>query len=100
MAMTPVRRSDDTVELLPTQVFIDETTLTDMAETTGGRYFRATDGEALQAIYSEIDRLEKSTNVAERYQRYVEGFPALLLVALLLLSAEAALVNTRLRALP
>ena len=100
MDMTPVRRSDDTVELLPTQVFIDEATLAGMAEITGGRYFRATDGEALQAIYGEIDRLEKSTNVAEQYQRYVEGFPALLLAALLLLCAEAALVNTRLRALP
>lgn len=100
VAMTPVRQSDDKVVVVPTQVFIDERTLTDMAEATGGRYFRATDGAALQAIYDEIDRLEKSTNVAEQYQRYIEGYPALLLAALLLLFAEAALVNTRLRALP
>lgn len=100
VAMTPVRQSDDKVVVVPTQVFIDERTLTDMAEATGGRYFRATDGAALQAIYDEIDRLEKSTNVAEQYQRYIEGYPALLLAALLLLLGEAALVNTRLRALP
>lgn len=99
-AMTPVRQSDDKVVVVPTQVFIDERTLTDMAEATGGRYFRATDGAALHAIYDEIDRLEKSTNVAEQYQRYIEGYPALLLAALLLLFGEAALVNTRLRALP
>ena len=100
VAMTPVRQSDDKVVVVPTQVFIDERTLTDMAEATGGRYFRATDGAALHAIYDEIDRLEKSTNVAEQYQRYIEGYPALLLAALLLLFGEAALVNTRLRALP
>ena len=99
-AMTPVTLGDGTVITVPTQVFIDERTLAAMAEATGGRYFRATDGDALRAIYEEIDRLEKSTNVAEQYQRYVEGYPALLLAALLLLFAEAALVNTRLRALP
>ena len=99
-AMTPVRQGDDSIVMVPTQVFIDETTLQGMAEATGGRYFRATDGEALRAIYDEIDRLEKSTNVAEQYQRYIEAYPALLLAALLLLCAEAALVNTRLRALP
>ena len=100
VAMTPVRQGDDTTVMVPTQVFIDERMLAGVAEATGGRYFRATDGAALREIYAEIDRLEKSTNVAEQYQRYVEGFPALLLCALLLLCAEAALVNTRLRALP
>ncbi len=100
VAMTPVRQSDDTIVMVPTQVFIDERTLTNMAEATGGRYFRATDGEALRAIYEEIDRLEKSTNIAEQYQRYIEGYPALLLAAFLLLFGEAVLVNTRLRALP
>lgn len=100
VAMTPVRQGDDATVMVPTQVFIDERMLSDVAEATGGRYFRATDGAALREIYAEIDRLEKSTNVAEQYQRYIEGFPALLLCALLLLCAEAALVNTRLRALP
>lgn len=100
VAMTPVRQGDDTTVMVPTQVFIDERMLAGVAEATGGRYFRATDGAALREIYAEIDRLETSTNVAEQYQRYVEGFPALLLCALLLLCAEAALVNTRLRAMP
>jgi Ca-activated chloride channel family protein len=99
-AMTPVRQNDGTDVLIPTQVFIDEQVLTMMAETTGGKYFRATDGEALKAIYAEIDELEKSTNVAEQYQRYLEGFPFLLLAALALLLFEGVMVNTRLRALP
>ena len=81
-------------------MFIDEHTLTQMATTTGGQYFRATDGKALQEIYAEIDRLEKSTNIAEQYQRYIEGYPLLLFAALALLVFEGVLVNTRLRALP
>lgn len=101
IAMTPVRDYDDAEpHLAPVQVFIDERTLTEMAATTGGQYFRATDGEALREIYAEIDRLEKSTNIAEQYQRYIEGYSFLLMAALALLLFEAVLVNTRLRALP
>jgi Ca-activated chloride channel family protein len=100
IAMTPVHQADGSSELVPRQVFIDEHRLTLMATTTGGQYFRATDGKALKEIYAQIDQLEKSTNVAEQYQRYIEGFPFLLLLALTLLLLEGVLVNTRLRALP
>ena len=100
VAIGPVRQADGSTLMIPTQVFIDEDTLTQMATATGGKYFRAADAEALAAIYAEIDRLEKSTNIAEQYQRYIEGFPALLLAALTLLLLEGVLVNTRLRALP
>jgi Ca-activated chloride channel family protein len=100
IVMMPVSEGDGELHLVPTQVFIDERTLEQMASLTGGLYFRATDGAALHEIYAEIDRLETSTNVAEQYQQYVEGFPYLLLAALALLMLEAVLVNTRLRALP
>jgi Ca-activated chloride channel homolog len=79
---------------------IDEPLLRDVARLTGGRYFRATDSAGLQAIYAEIDRLEKTTTVAEHYQRYVERFPPLLWGALGLLLLEMVLVNTRLRTIP
>ena len=48
------------------EVNIDEDTLTKIADTTGGKYFRATDTESLAAIYQEIDQLEK-TNVEARH---------------------------------
>lgn len=41
-------------------VKIDENTLTQIAETTGGKYFRATDNESLKNIYGEIDQMEKT----------------------------------------
>jgi Ca-activated chloride channel family protein len=79
---------------------IDEHLLTDIGRITGGRYFRATDSTGLQAIYAEIDRLEKTATVAEHYQQYVERFPLLLLGALGLLVLEIVLVNTRWRTIP
>jgi Ca-activated chloride channel homolog len=83
-----------------TSVSIDEQALIEIAKVTGGRYFRATDSAALQAIYAEIDRLEKTTTVADHYQQYVERFPLFLFAALGLLLLEIVLVNTRLRTVP
>ena len=99
-AMMPVRARDGGIELRSTQVFIDDYTLETIATLTGGQYFRATDAEALREIYAEIDRLEKTTNVAESYQRYAEGFPIFLFVGLALLLVEVTLANTRLRTVP
>ena len=92
-------------------VSIDEETLTDMAELTGGRYFRATDTEGLKQIYEEIDRLERTTTEQRRYKLYrdlavkpmrLAGFdvPPLLLLALILLASEQLLIHTRFRTLP
>jgi Ca-activated chloride channel family protein len=74
--------------------------LTEVATHTGGQYFRATDGATLQAIYAEIDRLEKTTNVTEYYQQYAELFPWFLMPALGCLALEIVLVNTRFRKIP
>lgn len=90
---------------------VDETTLKQIAETTGGRYFRATDATSLAEVYSEIDRLERSEIDEQRYYLYDElayegwnvgGFmlPPPLLMALLLLGTEALLANTWLRRVP
>jgi Ca-activated chloride channel family protein len=100
VAPVPVRTADGHTVLQRMRVFIDERTLTDIAKTTGGRYFRATDTSALQEIYGEINRLEKSANVLEHYQQYAERFAWFLLPALGLLLIELLLINTRLRTIP
>jgi Ca-activated chloride channel family protein len=100
VAPVPVRTRDGRTVLRRMQVYIDERTLKGIAELTGGRYFRATDSEALNAIYAEIDRLEKTTNVVEQFQQYVERFDLFLLPALGLLLLEVVLSNTRLRTVP
>jgi Ca-activated chloride channel family protein len=100
VAMIPVRSPTGQMVLQRMPVDIDERMLTDVATLTGGQYFRATDGATLQAIYAEIDRLEKTTNVTEHYQQYAELFPVLLMPALGCLVLEMVLVNTRFRKIP
>ena len=100
IALVPVRNRDGQLVLQRLPVSIDEDTLTTIAVTTGGRYFRATDSRALQAIYGEIDRLEKTTTVAEHFQQYAERFPLVLLPGLGLLVLEVVLSTTRFRTIP
>ncbi len=81
-------------------VEIDEATLTKIATTTGGAYFRAEDREALAEVYSTIDELEKTEITMESYMEYNERFSALVIPAIALLLLEVVLLGTRLRKLP
>jgi Ca-activated chloride channel family protein len=65
-------------------VEIDEASLKGIAEKTGGKYFRATDGEALRHIYQEIDRLERTRIEEERFLEYREYYASVTLLGLLL----------------
>ncbi len=79
------------------QVEIDEALLEDIAKVTGGKYFRATDNEKLEAIYDEINKLEKTEIEEFRYTRYEEKFRPWVLLAGLLLLLEWILRNTLFR---
>jgi Ca-activated chloride channel family protein len=81
-------------------VDIDEETLKEVAELTGGRYYRATDRESLESIYREIDELETTEIQVEHYTRYGELFFYPLTFGLALLVLELALGNTVLRKIP
>ena len=81
-------------------VEIDETMLNQVAETTGGRYFRATNNQALRDIYAEIGELER-TRIEERiYTDYEERYAEFLLPAFLLLLVGLGLETTVLRRFP
>src|SRR3970282_1112713 len=67
-------------ELLP--VRIDEPLLREIAEKTGGRYFRARDIESLSRIFRQIDALEKTPVQVTRYTRYAEATRPLILLGL------------------
>lgn len=75
-------------------VEIDEALMRDIASTTGGKYFRATDEDKLKDIYKEIDSLEKSKIEETKYYNYNEMFRPWLLLALILFALEAALRGT------
>ncbi len=82
------------------RVDVDEETLAEVASTTGGRYFRATDTESLASIYQEIDELETTEIEVRNFTRYTELFHVPLAAGLLLLLIEAGLASTLLRKLP
>jgi Ca-activated chloride channel family protein len=79
---------------------LDEDTLQQIAERTGGAYFRATDAKSLRDIYARIDELEKTELELERYTDYEDLYAWLVAPALLLLLLELLLLGTRFRKLP
>jgi len=81
-------------------VKIDEDVLREIAEMTGGQYFRATDNNKLKAIYAEIDKLEKSKIEVRQYSTKSEEFLLFALFGALLLLLEIALRNSILRNIP
>ena len=84
----------------PVKIEIDDESLTQVAQETGGRYFRATDTENLRQIYDDIDKMEKTEIETPQYLEYKEFYPYFLIPALIGFLAELALANTRLRRLP
>ena len=81
-------------------VEIDEKTLGNIAEATGGRYFRATDKQSLRDIYSEIDKLERTKLNVQQYQEYEELYQLFALLAILFLMIDLLLRYTVLRRIP
>ena len=80
--------------------YLDEETLKQIANATGGSYFRATDTQSLQQIYAEIDRFEKTKfeTINTIVHKEVVGY--FLIPAVLLLGIEMLLSNTVLRKIP
>ncbi len=82
------------------KVEIDEEVLSQIAEMTGGKYFRATDNEALKKVYEEIDRLEKTKIEVTEFSKKQEEFRKYALLMLALLALEVLLRTTILRSIP
>jgi len=74
MAPVPVGRGVFGLRYENRPVEIDDPLLTEIAQRTGGRYFRATSGEALQRITEEIDRLERVRVRTRTYTQFTELF--------------------------
>lgn len=75
------------------EVKIDEKTLKEIADITDGKYFRATNKKSLEAIYKEIDKLEKSKIEVTEYKKKSEKFVPFALLAACLLLIEFLLRN-------
>lgn len=100
MAPYPVIDMWGHLSFQPMKVEIDEKMLSQIAQMTGGKYFRATDNRRLKDVYDEINQLERSKVGVENFTRYQERFTLFVVLALILLVGEFALRQTWLRRLP
>jgi Ca-activated chloride channel family protein len=81
-------------------VDVDEKVMTEISELTDGKYFRATDEESLKAIYSEIDKMEKSIVSERNFSKKAEHFLPLAIAAFLLLVLEFVMRYTLFKTVP
>ena len=81
-------------------VDIDDATMTQIGEMTGGKYFRATDRESLEKVYKEIDLLEKTIISEKNFSNKSEHFLPLALAAAIALLIEFLLKRFVFKAIP
>lgn len=86
--------------LVPMRVEIDEAMLREVAQLTGGTYYRATDRESLEEIYREIDELVTTEIEVEHFTRYGELFHVPLAAGLGLIVLELIMAHTVWRRIP
>src|SRR5690554_478232 len=98
MAMSPIAiRPNSSFQYGNVQVEIDEQLMKDIAQKTGGKYFRATDNKKLESIYEEINKLEKTDIEEFKYTHYDEKFRPWVILGLALIGFEFLLRFTLFR---
>ena len=97
MAPYPVQDMFGNMMIQTQEVEIDEDMLTRIADITGGRYFRATNNQALENIYQQIDALEKTKIDVRQYSRKYEEYRMFGIWALGFLMVEILIRNMVLR---
>lgn len=88
------------LEFQPQKVVIDEPTLQQIADETGGRYFRATGDKVLEEVFAEIDQLEKSRMDVKHFSHTEDDYMPLAWIAFALVCIELLLRYTVLRRIP
>ena len=101
MALTPQgKRSDGSYVFDYARVMINEELLNQIAQITGGKYYRATSEQSLEMVYNEIDQLEKTERDVTKFKRYSDEFPWFLRIGLVLFLLHLILSVTVLRTYP
>ena len=99
-APIPVRDDAGNMHVVMAKVDVDEKTLQTVADDTGGKFYRATDTGSLEQVYEQINRLERTAQTVQKFERYEELYAWALYPAVLLLALSALLQQTRYRRLP
>jgi Ca-activated chloride channel family protein len=82
------------------RVHFNEAGLKEVAKIADGQFYRATDIKSLEQIFSDIDKLEKTTVSVKKYQQYRDLFPVCIATGLGLLIAQLLLSQTIWKKLP
>ncbi len=90
----------NTVQYVSMPVEIDEKTLTQIAGTTDGNYFRATSNSKLKEVYEEIDKLEKTKLNVKEFSTREEEYQIFAIIAFICILLEIILRNTLLKKIP
>jgi Ca-activated chloride channel family protein len=99
-APMPVFMNGQKVGYQNVPVDVDEDTLQKIAQLTGGKYYRADNAERFREIYAEIDKLEKTEAIINKYTQFKELFPWFVSCGFVLLLIEITLGQTVFRKLP
>ena len=99
-APIPVRDEAGNMHVIMAKVDVDEKTLQAVADETGGKFYRATDTDSLQKIYEQINRLERTAQTVQKFERFEELYPYALVPSFALLGLGFVLQQTRFRRLP
>jgi Ca-activated chloride channel homolog len=91
-------RHTQRIQMMPSD--INEKELSDIANLTGGAFFRAQNSESLKRIYEEIDKMEKTEIKSISHVSYSEYFYKWLWIGFIILAAEMLLQNTVFRRIP
>lgn len=89
-----------TTQYINIPVEVDTKTLQEIAATTDGRFYRATNNKELSQIYRDIDRLEKTRMKVKTFSKRYEAYQPFALIAVLVMFSEIVLRNTLLRKIP
>jgi Ca-activated chloride channel family protein len=99
-APIPVKDQAGNTHLIMAPVDVDEKSLEQIANETGGRFYRATDTESLRKIYEQINSLEKTPHTMQRFERFEELYRWALFPAFGILIICTILQHTLRRRLP
>jgi Ca-activated chloride channel family protein len=99
-ALVPVTDDHGRQQLVAARVDVDEAGMTQVADRTGGKFYRATDTKSLRDVYGDIDRLEKTTRTIKSFTRHDEQFAWFAVPAFALVLAQLGLSATRFRRVP
>ena len=94
------QRTPSGMRVIQIPVEIDENVLTQIAQTTGGLYFRATNNKALREIYDEIDQMEKTKMNVQEYSKKYEEYAFYAMIGLAFFLLELLLRYTLLKNIP